>query len=119
MMAETDGTIHVRWPHPREIVSVLGEDGRPRPMTGTASGFDLSWLALDALAAAKASGRPCEIVLTGYSRRPDGTYWYDEAVSPNYLREVLGWSERNGTMVPACPECAGYPKHARGCSLAS
>lgn len=82
------------------------------------SGFDLTWLALDAWAKSRATGQPCEIVLTGYAKRPDGVYWYIEELNPEYLRSVLGWSDRNGRLVPLCVECDSYPRHSRGCSLA-
>src|SRR5262245_38765561 len=112
-----EATVYVRWATPRPIGSVL-EDGHPRELPGSESGFDLSWAALDAWSRSQATGQPCELILTGYSKRPDGFYWYSEAINPAFLREVLGWTEKDGKLVPACPECDGYPKHFRGCSLA-
>ena len=112
-----EGVVYTRWPRARSIGSML-EDGRPRSLEGSPNGFDLSWGALDAWAKSIATGQPCEIVLTGYAKRPDGFYWYHESLNPEYLREVLGWVPRGGKLVPVCPECDGYPRHSRGCSMA-
>lgn len=108
---------YVTWARPREVREVL-QDGRPRPLRTSPSGFDLSWRALDALAASVAKNEPCEVILTGFGRREDGHYFYLEATNPAYLQEVLGWRQSGDGLKPLCPECDQYPRHARGCSLA-
>lgn len=113
----TDGIQHTTWARPREIGDVFLE-GSPRTASWTASGFDLSWYALDAWTRSRARGIPCEIILDGFSQAPDGRYWYHERTNPAYLQEVLGFSVENGRLVKLCPECERYPRHARGCSLA-
>lgn len=110
-------SVYVTWARPRQVGDLL-QDGKPRAASWTENGFDLSWNVLDAWAKSRALGLPCEFILTGYGKAPDGRYWYSEAVNPAYLRDVLGWSEQNGRLVPLCPECERYPRHARGCSFA-
>lgn len=111
------GTVVTRWAKPKQVGDVL-EDGHPRLMPGTPSGFDVSWGALDAWAKSLATGQPSEIILTGFCKRPDGFYWYLEELNPAYLWVVLGWREKGGKLAPVCIECDGYPRHARGCSMA-
>lgn len=112
-----DQPIYVQWDRPRQVGELL-QDGKPRPAPWTGSGFDLPWHVLDAWTKSLATGNPCEYVIVGYGKSPDGRYWYSERLNPDYLREVLGWVEQNGRIVPLCPECERYPRHARGCSFA-
>lgn len=107
---------YTHWQRPRSVGELL-DDGRPRPLAGSASGFDLSWHALDAWALSRAQQQPCEIRLVGFARREDGFYWYIEEIDPAYLRDVLGYREKGGKLVPLCPGCDQYPRHARGCEF--
>jgi len=104
------------WKRARQVGEVL-DAGRPRPAPWSPSGFDLSWTALDAWATSMATGNPCEIVLTGLGRREDGAYFYREEINRGWLIEVQGLTRReDGSLVPACRECGGYPRHSRGCA---
>ena len=108
--------VYTYWPKPRQIGELMAE-GKPRRAPWDGESFDLSWSALDAWAVHLATGKPCEVVVTGYGKRVDGVYWYVEALNPVYLRDVLGWRDWHGRLAPVCAECDRFPTHARGCPM--
>lgn len=105
----------VRFKDPKPLTEYL-ENGRP------IAGDELGWLilppaALDAIAASKMSGRPCELVVTGEEWAIDGRHFLTFGASRDHIEAVTDYRDQDGFLHYICPECekAGG-KHHRGCS---
>ena len=109
--------IHARiivFDRPRPLTDYL-ENGRP--MAGKeAGGLILPPLALDALAASKTSGQPCEIVATGEEWTLDGRHYLTFGVSRDYIEATTDYRHEKAGLAYVCPECGDkHGQHRKMC----
>lgn len=108
---------YVAYSRPRPLTDFLEEDGSASP-GWEASGFLLSFAALDELAKSKSTGKPCQLVAVGEDRHPDGKVFLTFAVSREWLEAETDYRYLPGERYPTyvCPECEGINhKHSRNC----
>lgn len=108
---------YLAYSRPRPLTDFLDEDGSAAP-GWEASGFLLSYAALDELAKSKSTGKPCQLVAVGEDRHPDGRVFLTFAISREWLESETDYRFLDGDRYPTyvCPECDGHGhKHARNC----
>ena len=103
-----------RYERPKPLADWM-EDGHP------ARGHELGGLALtphalQALAEARATGKPCEYVVIGEERHPDGRWYLILGANRAYIEAVTDYSDQGGHLVLTCPDCGKRGgKHVKGC----
>lgn len=109
-----------RWYREPRLPGEWIEDGVPLP-GWEASGFLLSWAALDSWATHVSTGEPCETLIVGeVSRevRGEKRTWLLEAQNARWIERSTDWRLLDGRWVWFCPECSrsGGKDHERACS---
>lgn len=76
----------------------------------------LSPAAYQAIADAKSSGRPCELVVTGMFTYPDGRRYLDLGVDRAYIEATTNHRHSEGRLRYLCPYCDRWDdKHTKSC----
>ena len=108
------GTIIV-FGRPKNLTDYI-EGGKPLP-GNEASSLILPPLALDALAAAKMTGQPCEVVVTGEEWTPDRRHYLTFGINRAYIEATTDYRQEDGGLAYVCPECANrHGTHRKMCS---
>ena len=117
MTKDDPGSIVERFHPPRRLAEYRGQPGLE------VGDQLLSPAAYQAIADAASSRQPCELVVTGEYRYPDGRRFLDLGVARDYLEATTNWRHRtheDGTVDHAlawrCPDCGSWgDKHAKTC----
>lgn len=108
------GPVIVRYDRPRPVSDWI-EDGHPVP------GHELGGIALRpevlaAYGASIASRQPCEYLVIGEERHPDGRWHLLMGANREYIEAVTDYSDQAGHLVLTCPDCGKRGgKHVKGC----
>lgn len=86
----TEQTTYVRFDPPRRLTEYAGQAGME------VGGQRLTPAAYEAIAEAKRSGLPCELVVIGEYVRPDGKGFLSFGTPPEYIEAVTDYRRRRG-----------------------